>query len=312
MNLDIPDDIEAFSSFAFLKTLSDLKNQIDQLFSDLKTNKFQDKKKSASSKKSNKSEKVYALTELHKEFLKKHQITESITEKQLDSYLQYYFDVKTNEMKPIQDEYKKWLNLPDRDYAIIKQAFDERKPEVIPKKEDTKYFIGLLENKKASVELNDAIYNLQDPKELINNRELFTVSHNGDKIKPKTLYTMNVAFADVLKDAGVLPYSFDVSKAYTEVALIELFNKYNYNQSQLYQQIDPRNLELLTALGVDASSYVVLDYIYMRPRVLKEHLTACCEEGNNLKQEIVELLEPYKLTTLTSLHNYLKIITVSE
>jgi hypothetical protein len=149
----------------------------------VKKSNLSNQEKKAKVKKAIRAEKVYTLNELHKEFVKKHQITETITERQLESYLQYYFDVKTGEMKSVKEEYKKYLNLPHKEYQIIKKAFDENKLNVVPKKEDSKYFVGLLENKKVSVDFNGAVYSLQDPKGLINNKELFAVSHNGDKIK---------------------------------------------------------------------------------------------------------------------------------
>jgi hypothetical protein len=305
------DDKDLSNSTLVVRTLQELKNKLDSLLDNIKkTNVVNGDKKSKQSKRV-KNEKVYALSELHKEFVKKHQITEAITEKQLESYLQYYFDVKTNEMKTIKDDYKKWLNLPAKEYQIIKKAFDERKNNVVPKKEDSKYFMGLLENKKASVDFNNATYNLTDPKGLANNRELFSVSCNGDNVKSKTLYRFNSDFADVLKEAGVLLQSFDSSKTFTESNLIELFNRYNYNQTQLYQAVDLKNKDLLNLLNVDESNYVVLNYIYIRPKVLKEHLNMCTENGN-LTAEYLSKLESYKFTNFNSLVNHLKNISILE
>ena len=305
------DDKYLVNSATFIKGLYELKNKLCQLLEDAKKTTgvtFERKNKNV---KKTKQEKLYQVNELHKEFVKKHQITETITEKQLESYLQYYFDVSNGSMKPLKDDVKRFLNIPMKEYLVMKKAFDENKVNVLPKKEDFRFFMGLLENKKVSVDYNNATYNLLDPKGLVGNKELFTVSHNGDKIKPKTLYTFNPVFAKVLKDYEIVSSNFDTTKQYTESTLIELFNKYNFNQVQLYQSIDLKNLDLLTTLGVDPMDYVVMDFVYMRPRVLKDYISKC-SDGNNLLPELVEKLEKYKLSTTNALSNYLKIITVSE
>ena len=294
------------------KGLLTLKQQLDNLVLEVNAGSTMKvrvvERKTKQVKKNTKTDRVYTLEELYKGFVKKHQITEPITETQLGSYLQYYFDVRTNEMKPLKDDVKKCLNIPDKEFSIIRKAFEEKKINAIPKKEDLKYFMGLLENKKATVEYNNATYNLLDPKGLINNKELFTITCNGDKIKPKTMYTFDVDFCDKLKELGILSHTFDSSKSYTESALVEVFNRYNYNQVQLYQQIDLKNQDLLNLLNIDESNYLVMDFVYIRPKLLKELLSSCCD-NNNLLPEYVDKLETYKITNFNTLSNYLKTIT---
>lgn len=297
------------------KGLLNLKQQLDTMLLELNAGSTMKlptvEKRTKVSKKTNKLDKVYSLDELHKNFLKKHQIMEPITEKQLESYLQYYFDVKTNVMKTIKEDVKKCLNIPDKEFSIIRKAFEEKKTNTIPKKEDLKYFMGLLENKKVTVDYSGATYSLLDPKGLINNKELFTITCNGDKIKPKTMYTFNSEFCDKLKEQDILPHTFDSSKTYTESTLVEVFNKYNYNQVQLYQQIDLKNQDLLNLLNIDESNYLVMDFVYIRPKLLRELLNNCCD-NNNLLPEYANKLETYKITNFNTLNNYLKTITVQE
>jgi hypothetical protein len=300
------------SSPSVYRSLVELKTKLDLLLEDLKKTHINQERRNKNTVRKVRSEKVYNLNELHNEFIKKHQITESITERQLESYLQYYFDVNTGEMKQIKEETKAVLNLSSKDYQIIERAFHERKVNVVPRKEDIKYFVGLLENKKESVDFNGATYIITDPKSLTSNKELFTLSCNGDKIKPKTVYTMNPSFGEVLKEAGIIPSTFDTSKPLSELQLVELFNKYLYNQTQLYQPVDLKNREILTLLNVNPSNYVTLDYIYIKPKVLKEHLSNCCEEDNTLKSEVLQALEQFKVSTLATLTNKLKSFTPIE
>jgi len=257
-------------------------------------------------------ERVYNLDELHKEFTKKHQITESITEKQLESYLQYYFDLKTNCMKPLKDDIRKYLNVPQKEFSIIKKAFEESKTKLLPRKEDMKYFVGQLENKRSSVEFNQVHYNLKEPKSLINNKDLFTVSISADKIKPKTSYTIHENFCNLMKELGIFPQTFDCHKACPEEAFETMFNKYNYNQVLLYQPIDLKNIEILNMLDIDSSNYVLLDYAYIKPKLLKDLISERSDNGLLLEEYVAKLSDYTKLHTVNGLCNHLKTITYHE
>lgn len=313
LTLNVESQTSELCNPSILKMLTELQEKLNQFLEEFKKQSVQDKKPKTTKKV--KQDKVYTLEDLHNEFKKKHQISEPITEKQLESYLQYYFDIHTGNMKKFKNEFKTCLHLPDKDAQIIKLAFDGDKQNVIPKKDDIKYFMGLLENKKESVTYKNTTYDLKDPLKLLNVKELFTVSYNVDKLKSKTLYTINEDFYNVLKSNEILSPTLDHSRPCLEQTWVELFNKYSKNPVQLFQMMDVKNLELLKLLNVKDSDYIQLDNIYMRPKVLKEKLSECCD-GNNLLPEYLELLDQHpvysKLTSYNALNNHLKIISSSD
>lgn len=303
---------ELLATASLLDSLESVKSKIEQLLEAAeKLIPKQDKKGKTNNKKQLKQERIYQVDELHKDFVKKHQINEPINETQLEGNLQYYFDLLSGNMKPVKDEFKKWLHLPDKEFSIIKKAFEENKLNVVPKKEDLKYFIELLENKKTTVDFNNNTYSLLDLDSLLNNKDLFSMSTNNHKIRPKVFYTINPAFCRVLQELNVLPQSFDCYKPYLHSTLEEYFNKYNLNNIELYQAIDLKNKSLLDSLDLTPDNYVVTDLIYLRPKVLKDHLLSCCDNGKLLDKYLTRL-EEFKVMNLNELNGKLKNLSLSQ
>lgn len=287
-----------------VKKLLELRNQLDSLINEF--NKTEVSKKSKTSKKSSRPEKVYQLSELYEDFVKKHQITEAITEKQLESYLQYYFDVKTNLMKSMKDNQLKTLNLPQVELQVIKEALKSGKTEVIPKKEDLKYFVNTLKNKESTLVYNGTQYKLNEPEKIMVSKDLCKEIVINDKIKPRTLYQFNDEFFKLLQKLDVVSESFDNTKNYSKDALNALFNKYNNNPFDLYQEVDKDKMPVLKLLNITDDVFVTCnDCVYIKPKTLKDHVLKCCD-NTTLLPEYQELLKEHKLTNYNNLLIFLK------
>jgi hypothetical protein len=283
-----------------------LENVVNEL-SKLSAVKVNDKKAKTQKKKQLKKEKIYNPSDLFGEFVKSHKIVEPITETQLEGFIQTYFDINTRQLKPMEDARLKNLNIPAVECQVIKEALKTNKVDLLPNMEhDLKYFINTLKTKERSVIYAGNQYKLTDTDKILNAKELCLETSIADKIKPKTLYTLNEQFATALKDLDVLPTTFDASKPHTKESINAMFNRYNNNPFDLYQEIEKDKSNILSVLNVDKSNYVACnDCVYIKPSVLKEHANKCFE-NNCLKPEYSNQLKEYKLTNMNSLQTLLK------